>query len=296
MSLRVPDGAAGTRLDRFLAGAVGSRARAQSLIDAGRVRVDGAVVPKRHLVRAGEAVEFDDSPLESEVASGEPAPFEVAYEDDHLLVVDKPAGVVVHPARGHRAGTLAQALTGRAAGGEESWRAGIVHRLDRDTSGLLVVAKNDGVHRALKTLLAGRRLRREYLALVAGHPPARTGTIDAPIGRHRRDRKLMSIDSDDGREARTHFELERLLPGAALVRVVLDTGRTHQIRVHLAAIGHPVCGDPQYGKPGQFGLGRQFLHAARLAFPHPVTGESVDVRSDLPDDLRAALAVAERGP
>jgi 23S rRNA pseudouridine1911/1915/1917 synthase len=293
--LRVPDGAAGTRLDRFLAGAVGSRARAQSLIDAGRVRVDGAVVPKRHLVRAGEAVEFDDSPPESsENLAGGPAPYEVAYEDQHLLVVDKPAGVVVHPARGHWDGTLAQALEGQAAGGGEPWRAGIVHRLDRDTSGLLVVAKNDGVHRALKALLAGRRLRREYLALVDGHPPARTGTIEAPIGRHRRDRKLMSIDSDDPREARTHFEIERLLPGAALVRVVLDTGRTHQIRVHLAAIGHPVCGDPQYGKPGQFGLGRQFLHAARLAFPHPLTGEEVDVRSDLPADLLAALAAAER--
>ena len=154
----------------------------------------------------------------------EQASFEVAYEDEYLLVVDKPAGVVVHPARGHLAGTLAQALAGRAAGGEEPWRAGIVHRLDRDTSGLLVVAKNDAVHRALKSLLSQRRLRREYLALVDGHPSARTGTIDAPIGRHRRDRKLMSIDTDEPREARTHFEIERLLPGAALLRVALETG------------------------------------------------------------------------
>jgi 23S rRNA pseudouridine1911/1915/1917 synthase len=275
---------------------VGARARAQALIDAGRVWVDGEIVPKRHLMRAGEAVEYDDSPLEpSEDLGGGPAPYEVAYEDEHLLVVDKPAGVVVHPARGHWAGTLAQALEGRAAGGEDAWRAGIVHRLDRDTSGLLVVAKNNEVHRALKELLARRRLRREYVALVDGHPPARTGTIDAPIGRHRRDRKLMSIDSDEPREARTHFEIERLLPDAALLNVALDTGRTHQIRVHLAAIGHPVSGDPQYGKPGQFGLERQFLHAARLAFPHPVTGQDVDVRSELPDDLCAALARAERG-
>jgi 23S rRNA pseudouridine1911/1915/1917 synthase len=294
-TLRVPRGAAGTRLDRFLAGAVGSRARAQALIDAGLVRVDGAVVPKRHLVREGEAVEVDEAALDpsSDDSAAEPAPYDVAYEDPHLLVVDKPAGVVVHPARGHWAGTLAQALEGRAAGGEDPWRAGIVHRLDRDTSGLLVVAKNDEVHRALKELLARRRLRREYLALVDGHPPARTGTIDAPIGRHRRDRKLMSIDSEEPREARTHFEIDRLLPDAALLRVALDTGRTHQIRVHLAAIGHPVVGDPQYGKPGQFGLGRQFLHAARLAFPHPVTGEEIDVRSELPGDLRAALARAE---
>jgi 23S rRNA pseudouridine1911/1915/1917 synthase len=293
IELRVPDEAAGTRLDRFLADPLGSRARAQSLIDDGRVRVDGAVRPKRHLVAAGEAIEVDDAVTEAGPVPDQPAPFDVAYEDEYLLVVDKPAGVVVHPARGHSAGTLAQALAGRAAGGEEPWRAGIVHRLDRDTSGLLVVAKNDSVHRALKALLAARRLRREYLALVDGHPPARTGTIDAPIGRHRRDRKLMSIESDDPREARTHFEIERLLPASALLRVALETGRTHQIRVHLAAIGHPVCGDPQYGTRGRHGLHRQFLHAARLAFAHPVTGADVDVSSPLPADLVAALLQAE---
>jgi len=295
IQLLVPEPAAGTRLDRFLATPLGSRARAQALIDAGRVRVDGELRPKRHLVAAGETIEIDDSALESGLVPDDQAPFEVAYEDDQLLVVDKPAGVVVHPARGHTAGTLAQALAGRAAGGEDPWRAGIVHRLDRDTSGLLVVAKSDAVHRALKALLAQRHLRREYLALVDGHPSARSGTIDAPIGRHRRDRKLMSIDSDEPREARTHFELERLLPDAALLRVSLETGRTHQIRVHLAAIGHPISGDPQYGSRDRFGLARQFLHAARLAFPHPVTGEEVDVRSDLPSDLAAALERAEAG-
>jgi len=294
--LRVPDEAAGTRLDRFLATPLGSRARAQALIDGGQVRVDGSVRPKRHLVAAGEAIEIDDAIVESEgPVPDDTAPFEVAYEDEHLLVVDKPAGVVVHPARGHREGTLAQALEGRAAGGTDPWRAGIVHRLDRDTSGLLVVAKNNAVHQALKALLAHRGLRREYLALVDGHPPARTGTIDAPIGRHRRDRKLMSIDSEDPREARTHFEIERLLPAGALLRVALDTGRTHQIRVHLAAIGHPVCGDPQYGIRGRYGLTRQFLHAARLAFVHPVTGVEIDVSSPLPADLAAALETAERG-
>ena len=294
--LRVPDEAAGTRLDRFLATPLGSRARAQALIDGGQVRVDGSVRPKRHLVAAGEAIEIDDAVVESDGGvPDETAPFDVAYEDEHLLVVDKPAGVVVHPARGHRAGTLAQALEGRAAGGEDPWRAGIVHRLDRDTSGLLVVAKNNAVHQALKALLAHRRLRREYLALVDGHPPARTGTIDAPIRRHRRDRKLMSIDSEDPREARTHFEIERLLSAAALLRVALDTGRTHQIRVHLAAIGHPVCGDPQYGIRGRYGLTRQFLHATRLAFVHPVTGAEIDVSSPLPPDLAAALKRATRG-
>ncbi len=288
IELTVPDDAAGTRLDRFLATTLGSRARAQTLIDAEHVRVDGRARPKRHMVRSGELIEVDDRAAVPEALTSD-APFSVVYEDDHLLVVDKPAGVVVHPARGHRTGTLAQALAGTGAGGEEPWRAGIVHRLDRDTSGLLVVAKSDPVHRALKSELSARRLRREYLALVMGHPPARTGTVDAPIGRDRRDRVLMSIDTAEPREALTHFEVERLLPASALLRVVLETGRTHQIRVHLAAIGHPVCGDKQYGAPGAYGLERQFLHAARLAFEHPVTHEAIDVRSELPPDLVAAL-------
>jgi 23S rRNA pseudouridine1911/1915/1917 synthase len=295
LRLLVAEEAAGQRLDRFLSQPLGSRARAQALIDAGRVRVDGAPRPKRHIVSRGEEIVVAADDPVTPVATAPAVAFEVAYEDDHLLVVDKPAGLVVHPARGHRTGTLAQALAGRAAGGEDPYRAGIVHRLDRDTSGLLVVAKSDEVHRALKALLAARGLHREYLTLVEGRPPARTGTIDAPIGRHRHDRVLMSIDTDEPREARTHFEIERLLPRATLLRVVLDTGRTHQIRVHLAAIDHPVCGDPQYGTAGDYGLERQFLHAARLSFSHPVTGAPVDARSPLPEDLAAALARAEAG-
>jgi len=295
LRLPVPEEAAGTRLDRFLSEPLGSRARAQALIDAGKVSVDGRPRPKRHAVSAGEVVVVQAAEAVTPAASEPAVPFTVAYEDDHLLIVDKPAGLVVHPARGHRTGTLAQALAGRAAGGEDPYRAGIVHRLDRDTSGLLVVAKSDEVHRALKALLAARGLHREYLALVEGRPPARSGTIDAPIGRHRHDRVLMSIDTDDPREARTHFEIERLLPAATLLRIVLDTGRTHQIRVHLAAIDHPVCGDPQYGTAGEYGLQRQFLHAARLSFVHPVTAEAVDVSAPLPSDLAAALARAERG-
>ncbi|HEY2769237.1 MAG TPA: RluA family pseudouridine synthase [Solirubrobacteraceae bacterium] len=296
--IEVTDEEAGTRLDRFLAGPIGSRARAQGLIDGRLVRVDGELRPKRHIVQAGERISVsgsDAAGVGADGSDGSPAsevPYIVRFEDESLLVVDKPAGVVVHPARGHRTGTLSQALAARGAGGGEPWRAGIVHRLDRDTSGLLVVAKTDAVHQALKASLAARGLRREYLALVERHPPARTGTIDAPIGRHRRDRVLMSIDSDDPREARTHYEIERLLPAASLLRVVLDTGRTHQIRVHLGAIGHPVCGDPQYGTAGLYGLTRQFLHAARLAFSHPVTGAPVDVQSPLPADLVEALARA----
>jgi 23S rRNA pseudouridine1911/1915/1917 synthase len=294
IELTVPAEAGGTRLDRYLAGPLGSRARAQSLIDAGAVLVDGVARPKRHPVAEGEHV-LVSAPDPLPVPESGPAAFNVAYEDEYLLVVDKPAGVVVHPARGHRSGTLAQALVARGAQGGDPGRAGIVHRLDRHTSGLLVVAKTPEVHRQLKGLLARRRLAREYLALVHGHPPSRSGTIDAPIGRDRRDRVLQSVDTDDPREARTHFELEELLARCALLRVRLETGRTHQIRVHLAAIGHPVCGDPQYGHPGEYGLERQFLHAARLAFPHPVSGEPVEVSSPLPSDLAEALERARAG-
>lgn len=293
--LRVPAEAVGTRLDRYLAEPLGSRARAQGLIDAGHVTVNGSAQPKRHLLTGGELIAISEPAVEAVGTDPEAAvvPYGIAYEDEHLLIVDKPAGVVVHPARGHWTGTLAQALAGRGTAGGAPWRAGIVHRLDRDTSGLLVVAKDEAVHSELKALLAARRLRREYLALVEGHPQARTGTIDAPIGRDRRDRVLMSIDTDDAREARTHFALDRRLAAATLLRVTLETGRTHQIRVHLAAIGHPVCGDPQYGSAGAYGLERQFLHAARLAFPHPVTEALVDVSSPLPADLAAALRAAE---
>ena len=286
-----PEGA-GARLDRFLAEPLGSRASAQGLIEAGLVFVDGRPARKRHLVRAGQTIEVHRREPEPVIAQAAPAGFRLAYEDEHLLVVDKPAGVVVHPARGHRSGTLAQALAAHGAAGGEDVRPGIVHRLDRDTSGLLVVAKSEPVHRALKELIASRALQREYLALVDGHPSARTGTIDAPIGRDRRDRVLVSLDSDVPREARTHFTVLELLAQSTLLEVHLETGRTHQIRVHLAAIEHPVCGDPQYGVRGRYGLTRQFLHAQRLAFTHPVTGEALDVRSPLPEDLAAALELA----
>lgn len=293
---QVGPGDAGRRLDVFLAGPLGSRAQAARLIDLGLVSVDGVVVRKRHAVSAGEVVVVEVEAVAPVPLSGAaPAAFTVAYEDEALLVVDKPAGVVVHPARGHEQGTLAQALEGRAAGGDDPYRAGIVHRLDRDTSGLLVVAKSDAVHRALKALLQARDLRREYLTLVDGLPGARSGTIDAPIGRDRHDRVLHSIDTDSPREARTHFELLEPLERDTLLRVHLETGRTHQIRVHMRAIGHPVVGDHAYGGPARYGLERQFLHAARLAFPHPLTGVEVDVESALPADLEAALQRARAG-
>jgi 23S rRNA pseudouridine1911/1915/1917 synthase len=220
-------------------------------------------------------------------------PFTIAYEDEHLLVVDKAAGIVVHPARGHHEGTLAQLLAGTAAGGDPE-RAGIVHRLDRDTSGLIVVARSEEIHGLLQHALAQRHIEREYLALVLGRPPARTGTIEAPIGRDPQVRTRMAVGGNFPREARTHFEISRALAGFTLLSVKLETGRTHQIRVHMQAIGHPVAGDPEYGAPGALGLERQFLHAARLAFEHPLGGERVEVRSALPEDLARALERAEQ--
>ena len=302
MELTVDAAEAGLRLDALLAGPLGSRSRAARLIERGAVRVDGRAQPKRYVVAAGQRVEVDeaaDAPAPADV--GARVDFAVPYEDEHLLVVDKPAGVVVHPARGHLSGTLAQALEGRGyepahpepGRPDDGWRAGIVHRLDRDTSGLLVVAKSEAVHATLKAALQRREITREYAALVEGRPPARTGTIEAPIGRDRRVRTRMSTDTDTPREARTHFEIVEALGRVgtvySLLRVHLDTGRTHQIRVHLQAIGHPVAGDPEYGHAGLLGLERQFLHAARLAFAHPVTGAPIEVVSPLPPDLDAAL-------
>jgi 23S rRNA pseudouridine1911/1915/1917 synthase len=285
---------AGMRLDQFLADPLGSRNRATRLLDAGLVRVNGrSSLQKRYTVKAGDHIWVLPEPLiEADSSGAEDVEFTVAFEDEHLIVVDKPAGVVVHPARGHETGTLAQALAGRAAGGEDPYRAGIVHRLDRDTSGLLVVAKSDVVHRELKQLIQARELRRQYTAMVDGLPPARSGTVDAPIGRDRRDRILHSIDTDSPREARTHFEVTEALRYVTMLQVVLETGRTHQIRVHMKAIGHPVTGDRAYGGSRRYDLARQFLHAARLVFPHPVTGDELDLSSPLPADLEGALQAA----
>jgi 23S rRNA pseudouridine1911/1915/1917 synthase len=288
---RVPDAAAGTRLDRVLADLpdVGSRQEAQRLLAAGGVTVDGAARPQSFRVAGGEELVFS-APARVEVAlAPEDVPLRVAYEDEYLLVVDKPAGIVVHPAPGHAGGTLVHGLLAKGAAGGERDRPGIVHRLDRDTSGLLVVARSEEVHRRLQNLVRRRALERTYVALVKGRPRSWRGRIEAPIGRDRSDPVRQSLDTDSPRGAVTHFEVERLLGGYALLRVQLETGRTHQIRVHLAAIDLPVVGDPVYGV-AEPALGRQFLHAARLAFPHPVAEERIDVESPLPDDLQAFLA------
>lgn len=288
----MPPEAAGERLDRFLAllEEVGSRAAAERLIEEGRVLVDGAPRPKSHRLDPGEELALDVPESRSSELQPEDLDLRLAWEDEHLLVVDKPAGIVVHPSAGHARGTLVHGLLGRAiAGGGEAERPGIVHRLDRDTSGLLVVARSEEAHRRLQRLLRRRELVREYIVLVRGRPRSRRGRIEAPIGRDRHDPTRMSLDTATPREAVTEFELVELFPRHALLRVRLVTGRTHQIRVHLAAIDLPVAGDPIYGVEGDLGLERQFLHAARLAFPHPFTEEPVEVDSPLPADLQAAL-------
>jgi 23S rRNA pseudouridine1911/1915/1917 synthase len=291
---------AGLRLDAFLAarGATSSRAAAQRLIEAGSVTVDGRPRPKNHRVAAGERIAL--APVAEAGEDEKPVPrLELVYEDDHLLIVDKPAGLVTHPAPGHAGITLAEGLAGRTAGGADPQRAGIVHRLDRDTSGLLVVARTDEAYEELQRMMRAREITREYLALVGGHPEAESGTIDAPIGRDRARRTVMSTRTDRARGAVTHFTVIERLPRTALLSVRLDTGRTHQIRAHLAAIGHPVCGDRAYGgaKCGlRLGLKRQFLHARKLMFRHPITGANTVCESKPPVDLRHALDVARREP
>ena len=287
----VADEDAGSRLDRVLAARreIASRSVAERLLQQSAVLVDGFVRQKSHRLEAGSMVDVE-LPAAPGGLQPQPATVPVLFEDEHLLVVDKPAGLTVHPGAGAPSGTLAgQLLTLGARGGDDPERPGVVHRLDRETSGLLVVARSERAHAALQDAIRRRAVERQYLALVRGHPRSRTGRIDAPIGRDRRDPTRRSLDTDEPRDAVTHFEVLETMPSHALLDVRLETGRTHQIRVHLAAIDLPVSGDAQYGAKGDLGLARQFLHAHRLRFRHPVSGEEVAVTSELPDDLRVAL-------
>jgi 23S rRNA pseudouridine1911/1915/1917 synthase len=216
----------------------------------------------------------------------------VVHLDDALAVVDKPAGLVVHPAPSHRGPTLVGELAEILSGGADPERPGIVHRLDKGTSGLLVVARDEETHAALQEQVRRRAVERVYLALAGGRLGSRTGTIDAPIGRAARQRHRMAVSGAASREARTHFEVLELLPRETYLEARLETGRTHQIRAHFAAIGHPLTGDPTYGGAERYGLRRQFLHAHRLSFDHPRSGERVSFESGLPADLAAALRAA----
>ena len=296
MKQRVPDEAAGERLDRFLASlpAIGSRGVAERLLETGSVLVDGRLLDKSRRLSGGEELEFEPPEREPAVLEPERMDLRIAYEDEHLMVVDKPAGLVVHPGSGHATGTLVHGLLEHDIAGGDAARPGIVHRLDRDTSGLMVVARSEEAHARLQKLVRAHALERHYAALVVGKPRSRTGRIEAPIGRDRRDPLRHSLDTDKPREAVTHFEVKELLARHTLLDVRLETGRTHQIRVHLAAVDLPVAGDAVYGRPRELDLEGQFLHAGRLAFPHPFTEERVDVVSPLPADLEAALERARR--
>ena len=298
---------AGERLDRWLAGAMPdlSRARLQAIITRGGVLVDGRVARPSLRLKTGQAISVRLPAPQPAVPLPEDIPLAVIYEDRHLLVVDKPAGLVVHPGAGRATGTLVNALLHRVhdlSGIGGVVRPGIVHRLDRGTSGLLVVAKDDASHLALSRQFSGRTVDKEYLAVVLGVPRAVEGTIDVPIGRDPVHRKRMSVRAPRGRAARSTYRLVEAFDGAALLRVRIATGRTHQIRVHLSALGHPVAGDRTYGgrrrpasrrpeaRAALEALTRPALHAARLAFTHPSSGERVSFESPLPEDLQALLA------
>jgi 23S rRNA pseudouridine1911/1915/1917 synthase len=307
--LTVPDGLAGERLDVALARLLPqySRARLQRWIDEGRVQSDGeGATLRRRRVVAGERLRVRAEFIaDDRVAAGEArVPFRVVHRDAAILVIDKPPGLVVHPGAGNREGTLQNALLALDPALARVPRAGIVHRLDKDTSGLMVVARTPLAHAALVRALAAREVGREYLALCQGRLTG-GGTVDEPIGRHRTQRTRMAV-RPDGREAVTHYRIERRLREHTLVRAALETGRTHQIRVHLAHVGHPVVGDPVYGGRKRLPRGasptviaalgafrRQALHAARLVLEHPTTGREVAFEAPLPGDLAALLAVLE---
>jgi 23S rRNA pseudouridine1911/1915/1917 synthase len=308
----VVDAADNARLDTWLAAHHPdlSRSRAAQLLDQGRVRVNGAAARKSQRLSDGDIVEIDMPAPVATAIEAEPIPLVIVHEDADLLVIDKPAGLVVHPAPGHRSGTLVNALLHHISdlsGIGGVLRPGIVHRLDRDTSGLMIVAKNDTAHRRLSAALKRREVRRIYLAGAWGHLPQDSMTIDAPIARARNDRKRMAV-LPDGRTARTRLRRVARWRAADLVQAELETGRTHQIRVHLAHIGHPVVGDVTYGQGAERGMSgpdrrwagelarqvpRQFLHATRLRFLHPRTGAELQFDSRLPPDLAEAAQWAE---
>jgi 23S rRNA pseudouridine1911/1915/1917 synthase len=294
------------RLDKALAEASGlSRERVKALIAAGRVAIEGKPVSQA----SGKAVEggafrIDLPPLVNPQAEAEAIPLNIVFEDDHLIVIDKPAGMVVHPAAGNAAGTLVNALLhhcrGNLSGIGGVARPGIVHRIDKDTSGLLVAAKTNEAHEGLSRQFADHSIERAYLAVCAGHPMPPSGTIAARIGRSDVNRKKMAVLPDGsarGKHAVTHYKVLERLDGCAFIECRLETGRTHQVRVHLSSIGHSLVGDPLYGRPGpqvravakKLGFQRQALHAALLGFVHPSTGDRVRFSSDLPPDIRELI-------
>ncbi len=288
----VPPELGGERADRILAAVAGvSRAHARAMIDEGSVSSGGEPVAPRTRLSEGTVIEYPDQIARPGLLP-EPVEFGVVYEDDSVVLVDKPAGLVVHPGAGRKKGTLAAGLLHRypdieGVGAVDRW--GIVHRLDQDTSGLLVVARTESAFERLSRDLAARLIKRHYSALVIGRLAMPRGTIDAPIGRDPADPRKRRVLLG-GRPARTHYRVNTAFDDVTLVDVELETGRTHQIRVHLASIEHPVVGDPWYGRPWRVSSPRVFLHAARLGFAHPLSGEAVEFEAPLPADLAAVLA------
>jgi 23S rRNA pseudouridine1911/1915/1917 synthase len=314
----VVEDSTGERLDAWLAAHYPdlSRSRVTALLADGRIRLNGRVPKKSERPVAGDVIDIEVPPAEAGIVEAEAVPLSIVYQDADLAVIDKPAGMVTHPSPGHRSGTLVNALLHHIAdlsGIGGVLRPGIVHRLDKDTSGLLLIAKHDAAHRALTDALRRREVRRYYLTAAWGHLSTDAQTVDAPIGRHPTERKRMAVVSD-GRSAVTHFERLERWPAVDLLRAQLETGRTHQIRVHLAHIGHPAVGDATYGAQALRGVSgptrswavgfakrvpRQFLHAAELVLNHPLTGEALRFESPLPPDLATAVewarASLERG-
>ncbi|MDP3131090.1 MAG: RluA family pseudouridine synthase [Bacillota bacterium] len=286
------------RLDKFVATVFPqySRTLIQRLIKDGDLNVDGKTVKPSYVVTSGDVIQITEIPITEIDAIPEDIPLDIVYEDADVVVVDKPAGMVVHPAPGNYTGTLVNALLFHfkdLSGAGGSFRPGIVHRIDKDTSGLLMVAKNDFAHNALAAELKEKKTKREYVAIVDGVIKNNFGVIDAPIGRDIRDRKKMAI-TPNGKSAVTRFEVLERFPDATFVKCVLETGRTHQIRVHLQSIGHPVAGDPIYGKKGGADPHGQYLHARTLGFTHPISQEALLFSAPLPDYFEAKLALLRR--
>ncbi len=321
LDMKVSPAQSRIRLDRYLScqGVCLSRTKIQEMIAARLVLVNGRAAVPGYLVKPGDRVQVTPRPeaRERPGLEAEDIPLKIVFEDEHLLVVDKPAGLVVHPAPGNYTGTLVNALlhhSRQLSGGSGKERPGILHRLDKNTSGLLIVAKTDRAHAVLAAQLEARRIERTYLAVVWGRLPQRSGTVDAPVGRSAFDRKRMDVTALRGRQAVTHYAVEREFEFASLVRLKLGTGRTHQIRVHLAHLGHPVLGDPEYGGRGrqvvrQFAIGRQVqaeraldlidrqaLHARNLEFRHPVSGRTMAFEAGLPDDMVRLVAHLSEKP
>jgi 23S rRNA pseudouridine1911/1915/1917 synthase len=304
IELLVPDTCFNQRVDRVLAELCPdySRSQLQKWLKAGDINIDGRVMVAKEKIKGGETIHIQAKPIVRSDFEPEDIPLDIRYEDDHLMIINKPSGLVVHPAAGNWSGTLMNALLAHNDHQNELPRAGIVHRLDKDTTGLMMVAKDLKSHHALVEALQERDVSREYQALVCGELIA-GGTIEANIGRHPKERKKMAVLSEGGKTAITHYRIEERMVKHTLLRVHLETGRTHQIRVHLSWKHHPLVGDKTYGGRLRIpsGLGeekctalrqfpRQALHAARLTLPHPVSGESLTVEAEMPDDMKQLLA------